>query len=98
MPPEVSAFLGLLGGIAIGAAYHHIYTHTLNPYGAWLGRECWVRPCGKVQFARHVIVAVSWRGAVCVRDLDHMDEDGYWIKKQNVRWRIRWDRPREDEL
>lgn len=66
-----------------------------NPYGDWLGKTCWVRPVGRPEYREHVIVAVSWRGAVCVRDRDAMDSDGYWIKKQNVRWRLRWERPRE---
>ena len=95
MTATLSAVAGLAGGVVIGVAVTLIVISVINPYAWWLGKTCWVRPCGKATWAKHVIVAASWRGAVCVRDVRHMDEDGYWIKKQNVRWRVRWDRPSE---
>jgi len=95
MDATLSAFAGMVGGIIIGAAIAHIAHGADNPYGDWLGRTVWVRPVGRPDYAKHVIVAVSWRGAVCVRDVERMQEDGYWIKKQNVRWRLRWERPSE---
>ena len=97
MAATLSALCGLLGGIVIGAALAWMALGMPNAYAAWLGRKCWVRPLGRPDWVRHVIVAVSWNGAVCVRRLDRMDEDGYWIKKQNVRWRVRWDEPGEEQ-
>lgn len=66
-----------------------------NPYAGWLGRECWVRPAQRPSRWTHcVVVAVSWKGAVAVRDWDRMDGDGgRWIKKQNVGWRVRFTDP-----
>lgn len=88
--PEIA---GLVGGVVIGATAMWIATNSLNPYGKWLGRHCWVRPISRPKWAEHVIVAVSWKGAVCVRQVDRLDEDGYWIKKQNVSFRVRFEQP-----
>lgn len=93
MDATFSAIAGMVGGMILGAAIAHIAHGADNPYGAWLGRECWVRPTSRDTWKRHVIVAVSWRGAVCVRDAERISEDGYWIKKQNVKWRVRFERP-----
>lgn len=93
---EVNAFMGLVGGLVIGAALAWMALGTANPYGRWLGCRCWVRSYGSSRWSPHHIVAVSWMGAVCVRADDRPDDDGYWIKKQNVRWRVRWDEPGED--
>ena len=93
MPPELSAFAGMLGGILVGATYHAIATRGTNPHAHRLGRICWVRPHSGKRWREHVVVAVSWKGAICVRPTDRLDEDGYWIKKQNVDWRVRWVAP-----
>ena len=93
MDTTFSAVAGMVGGMGIGVAIASIAIKPDNPYASWLGRECWVRPAGRDKWKRHVIVAVSWRGAVCVRDAEKMQEDGYWIKHQNVRWRMRFERP-----
>ena len=93
MDATFSAIAGMVGGMILGAAIAHIAHGADNPYGAWLGCECWVRPTSRDTWKRHVIVAVSWRGAVCVRDAERISEDGYWIKKQNVKWRVRFERP-----
>lgn len=97
MQTVLSAVAGLIGGLALGWALAYMTHVPSNPYGDWLGKTCWVRPSGRVVWSEHVIVAVSWRGAVCVREIDRLHEDSYWIKKQNVRWRVRWERPREGE-
>lgn len=97
MDATLSAVAGMVGGMILGAAIATIAHGADNPYAAWLGRECWVRPAGRDKWRKHVIVAVSWRGAVCVRDADALDQDGYWIKKQNVRWRTRFERPEVGE-
>lgn len=50
------------------------------PYADLLGRECWAK-FGKRAF-RCRIVAVSWKGAVCVRRAsDIEDGDSKWICK-----------------
>jgi hypothetical protein len=97
MTETLSAFVGMLGGLVVGVALAYMAYGHGSPYGRWLGRTCWVRPCGRPNWVAHTIVAVSWRGAVCVRRADRMEDDGYWIKKENVLWRVRWDRPKEEE-
>ena len=94
MESTLSALSGLAGGVILALVVAVIALKTPSPYADWLGKRCWVRPVGRESWAQHVIVAVSWKGAVCVRRLDKPDDDGYWIKKQNVSWRVRWDRPR----
>lgn len=64
--------------------------HGRNPYGSWLDRECWVRPCSRETWRRHVIIAVSHKGAICVREITRRNESGYWIKKENVPARMRF--------
>lgn len=96
MTDTLSAMAGLLGGLVIGVAFACIAYWHGSPYGRWLGKRCWVRPCGRATWEEHVIVAVSWKGAVCVRRAARMEEDGYWIKKQNVRWRLRWSEPKDE--
>ena len=78
-------------GILVGVAYALMFMGPRNPYGRWLGMTCWVCPSGRDEWVEHVIVAVSWKGAVCVRR--ECDETGYWIKKHNVGWRVSFDRP-----
>ena len=94
---ETAMFVGLVCGIFLGVVAFWVLTTPSVPYAAWLGKRCWVRPAGRAVYSEHVVVAVSWHGAVCVRRADRMDEDGYWIKKQNVRWRVLWCAPREGE-
>lgn len=95
MVVTLSAVAGMLGGLILGFTMAWIAFGHDNPYASWLGRRCWVRPHGRPDWTEHVIVAVSWHGAVCVRGAARLGDDGYWIKKQNVRWRVRWSRPRE---
>jgi len=95
MTVALSAVAGLFGGLVLGMTLMLMARGHKNPHGDWLDRTCWVRPAGRESWKEHVVVAVSHKGAICVRRADHMDEDGYWIKKQNVRWRVRWERPRE---
>ena len=97
MDPTFSAFAGMVGGMILGAAIASIASKPDNPYASWLGRECWVRPASRDTWKRHVIVAVSWHGAICVRDAERISEDGYWIKRENVRWRMRFERPEVGE-
>ena len=85
---SLTAFTGVLGGVAAGAALFAVAHRPKNQYADWLGRECWVRPTSRPNWRRHVVVAVSWKGAVCVRDASRMDGDGYWIKKQSVPFRV----------
>jgi len=95
MTVTLSAVAGLFGGLVLGMTMMLMARGSKNPHGDWLGRRCWVRPAGRAKWEEHVVVAVSHKGAICVRRADRMDEDGYWIKKQNVRWRVRWSKPTE---
>jgi len=97
MSAILSAVCGLACGLMLGVAYAFLMSSRTNPYGKWLEKECWVRPTHREEWRKHVIVAVSWQGAVCVRDCERLDEDGYWVKKQNVPWRVRFDEPKEGE-
>jgi len=96
MIETLSAVAGLAGGLILGIAITCIAKHHTNPYGSWLGRKCWVRPLRKPEWREHAITAVSWKGAVCVREIDRLGEDGYWIKKENVPFRVLFDKPREE--
>lgn len=90
----LAAVAGMVGGVILGIALTFVaHGATGNPYAKWLGRRCWVRPIRGGKWEPHVIVAVSWRGAICVRDAGSMDRDGYWIKKQNVPFRVTFRRP-----
>lgn len=86
----ITAFaLGLVAG-AIACA---MFARPTNPYARWLERTCWVRPWGGGDWREHVCVAGSWKGAVCVRRADTPDENGYWVKHENVPSRVRWSEP-----
>lgn len=93
----LSAAVGLSCGVAIGVVLAHVSSVVANPYARWLEKECWVRPCGREVWRPCVVVAVSWHGAVCVRELTRQDERGYWIQKENVAWRVRFERPADAE-
>ncbi len=97
MDATLSTVAGMVGGMILGAAFARIAHVADSPYASWLGCECWVRPTSRDKWRKHVIVAVSWRGAVCVRDAERINEDGYWIKKQNVKWRMRFEEPEVGE-
>ena len=58
-------------------------------YGEWLGRECLVLKGDGWRRCR--IVAVSWRGAVAVRNVtDASGRHAKWISKDKVPERMRW--------
>ena len=59
-----------------------------NVHSRLLGRRCLVRKKGK--WREHVIVAVSWKGALCVRDSRNDSGHGaYWVSKYEVPERVR---------
>lgn len=91
----ISISLALGFGAVCGAAILWLIEdrrgiHGRNPYGSWLSRECWIRPRGRETWRKHVIVAVSHKGAVCVREITRRNDTGYWIKKENVPIRLRF--------
>lgn len=94
----------LLASISVGLAVLAVVLvrqqRRLNPYGYWLDRECWVRPSSRPRWRLHVVVAVSHNGAVCVRDCQRQEDRGYWIKKENVPWRVSFERstPGDEEV
>ena len=89
----LGTLFGLMGGIIIGGSLAWVSDATASPYGEWLGHTCWVHPIGVGEWREHVIVAVSWKGAICVKRSDRLDQDGYWIKHYNVPKRVRFERP-----
>lgn len=93
----LSAASTFLCGAVVGGVLYAVGTRPRNGYSEWLGRECWVRPASRPRWRRHVVVAVSWKGAVCVRDADRMSENGYWIKKQSVPFRVAFSDPGSEE-
>jgi hypothetical protein len=63
-------------------------------YSRWLGRECWaLRRKSKTKYVvKHCrVIAVSWKGAVCVRDYDDdSGRNGEWIDKKRVPTSVWW--------
>lgn len=59
-------------------------------YGALLGRRCMVRK-GDGTWRECVVIAVSWKGAMCVRNTaDGSGRHGKWIPKESVPERVRF--------
>ena len=90
---SVIAFAGFAGGMALGFAFAAALMAADRGgrpiYSDWLGRTCWVRPLnGRGEWEEHVVVAVSWKGAVCVRNAENLDGTGYWISKRSVPFRV----------
>ena len=96
MTTVITTLMALMGGLVLGGAMSWASESTACPYGEWLGQTCWVHPLGVGEWREHVIVAVSWKGAVCVKRSDALDQDGYWIKHYNVPKRVRFERPEVD--
>ena len=61
---------------------------TLNPYAHLLGKEVEARVYEGSTYERMVVVAVSWRGSVCVRPVRDMEAKGRWIPKNKVPLRV----------
>ena len=58
-------------------------------FGAWLGRKCMARVGNEKEWHERTVVAVSHKGAVCVRRPDA--KRGKWISKEEVPERVRWE-------
>lgn len=61
---------------------------TLNPYAHLLGKEVEAKVYAASNWERVVVVAVSWRGAVCVRPVRDMQTKGRWIHKDAAPMRV----------
>lgn len=61
----------------------------LNPHAHLLGKIVEARVYEASDWERMVVVAVSWKGGVCVRYASDPDGRGRWIKKQLVPYRVR---------
>lgn len=61
----------------------------LNPHAHLLGKIVEARVYEASDWEPMVVVAVSWKGAVCVRYANDPDGRGRWIKKQFVPYRVR---------
>lgn len=97
---SVIAFAGFAGGMTLGVAVAVALMiadrGSRSVYSDWLGRTCWVRPLsGRGEWEEHVVVAVSWKGAVCVRGVDNLDGTGYWISKKSVPFRVSFEDVKE---
>ena len=62
-----------------------------NPFGAWLGKPCWIRDGGA--WRRFRVVAVSHKGAVNVRPWDDDGARAFWVHARDVPGRVRIARP-----
>ena len=60
-----------------------------NPHARLLGRVVEARIYEASDWERVVVVAVSWKGGVCVRPMRDMEAPGRWIRKQLVPDRVR---------
>ena len=89
----MSVVVGLVGGMVLGAVITHMAYSMRDPYTNWLDRECWVRPMDRESWTRCVVVDASRHGCLRVRDLERPESNGYWIKAENVSWRVRLDDP-----
>lgn len=64
-----------------------------NPYARLLGRTVLVKKHDASEWEPCVVVAVSWKGAVRVRRISEMTDDGhgngFWIRKDAAPYRVR---------
>ena len=60
-----------------------------NPHARMLGREVEARTHRRARWERCVVVAVSWKGAVCVRTTRNPQAPGRWIPKELAGERVR---------
>ena len=60
----------------------------MNVYAHLLGKTVLARVYEASEWERMVVVAVSWRGAVCVRPESDLQTVGRWIRKELVPYRI----------
>jgi hypothetical protein len=61
---------------------------SLNQHAHLLGKQVDARVYEGSPWERMVVVAVSWRGAVCVRPVRDMQTKGRWIPKNLVPLRV----------
>ena len=61
----------------------------MNPHAWMLGRTVDARVYEGSDWEHMVVVAVSWKGAVCVRPLENLSTRGRWIRKELVPERVR---------
>lgn len=72
------------------------YCSKLNKHARLLGKEVEAKVYEGSEWERMVVVAVSWRGAVCVRPVHDLTTKGRWIHKSKAPGRVRW--PEGDAL
>lgn len=61
----------------------------LNPYAHLLGKEVEAKVYAASNWERVIVIAVSWRGSVCVRPVRDMQTKGRWIHKDVAPMRVR---------
>ena len=82
---------GLLMGMALGAALAAIAIDAIGWRG-WayrLGERVLVRKYDASDWEMATVVAVSWRGAACVRLDGQVDRKGFWVDKSRAETHIR---------
>ncbi len=60
-----------------------------NPYAHLLGRTIEAKVYEGSDWEKMVVIAVSWRGAVCVRPVRDLATKGRWIPKYYAHERVR---------
>ena len=71
------------------AAERLMRSQFVNPYARLLGKTVEAKVYEGSDWERMVIIAVSWKGAVCVRRELDMVAPGRWIHKSKVPCRVR---------
>lgn len=87
-------FVALCMCVCMASAWKHLRDGAvgrmamLNPHAHLLGRVVEARPHRRSDWVRCRVVAVSWKGAVCVRQMGR-DVPGRWIHKSLAPDRVR---------
>ena len=68
---------------------HNIHLRHSNPYARLLGRVVEAKVYEGSKWEKVLVVAVSWRGSVCVRPVRDLSSKGRWIHKTVAPERVR---------
>jgi len=60
-----------------------------NPYARFLGKIVEAKVYEASDWERMLVVAVSWKGSVCVRPVRDLGTVAHWINKDKVPYRVR---------
>ena len=82
----ISLCIGLALGMALGASV------AVALGGGWAysrGERVWVRKYDASDWERATVVAVSWRGACCVRPDSQPNRNGFWVDRARAKTHVR---------